>query len=61
MDNDELVEFVDYRSWLGQPSYDCAKGTKEIEKLICDDKYLSDRDGSISKTYLQSKSFKLIL
>ena len=34
LDNDELVEFVDYRSWLGQPSYDGAKGTKEIEKLI---------------------------
>ena len=34
LDNDELVEFVDYRSWLGQPSYDGAKGLKEIEKLI---------------------------
>ena len=34
LDNDELVEFVDYRSWLGQPSYDGAKGLKEIEKVI---------------------------
>ena len=34
LDNDELVEFVDYRSWLGQPSYDGAKDTKKIEKLI---------------------------
>ena len=34
LDNDELVEFVDYQSWLGQPSYDGAKGLKEIEKVI---------------------------
>ena len=34
LDNDELVEFVDYRSWLGQPSYDGAKSLKEIEKVI---------------------------
>ena len=35
LDNDELVEFVDYRSWLGQPSYDGAKGEGSLF-LGCD-------------------------
>lgn len=38
-------------AWAAHPSFDCAKATHEVEKLICKDAHLAEQDRSLAELY----------
>ena len=42
---------------LRKPSFDCAKATKEMEHLICDNPSLADIDGRLGEVYWELRHF----
>jgi uncharacterized protein len=38
-------------TWAAQPSFDCAKATHDVEKLICEDAGLAELDQSLAELY----------